>query len=171
MDLTENSEHLQALQLLDAMRRLQTVWVRMHPKPPLRRSDLILLVTVQNLAGKGPGPHKPKGEEAVSMGALARALKQTPPGISQKVGEMEKQGYLKRTVSLKDRRNFYVELTPKGEDICEKTLMAFIVQIEAATGKLGEEQTNQFISLLNAAIAAFEGTLEECTQKEDICTC
>lgn len=143
--------------LFEEMNRLRRAWHGFHPAPPLKRSDLAVMGAVSKLLAGG---HRP-----LTVSALARAMKQSVPGISQKLSFLEQKGYLKRVEDQNDRRRVYVELTPKGEEIASGALREFLGRVDEALDKLGPEKTRQLIERMRDLSDAMETMAKEEKQR------
>ena len=59
-------------------------------------------------------------KERVKVSDISDTLKLPRPGVTRTVKEMEKKGYLSKTISKEDARITYITLTEKGEQLSEK---------------------------------------------------
>lgn len=149
-------EYSQAAKLLEAMENLHRMWAPMRPPPPLKRSDMMVLATLAEMEKKG-GP--------VTASRLARSMKQSLPGISQKLSMLENEGFLRRSVSESDRRVVCLEMTAQGKKKAETALRVFLRRMERATDILGQQKASQLATLLGElgeAIEQSKGEESEC---------
>lgn len=129
-----------AARLLESMERTHLMWRRLAPPPPLSRGDFALLTFLHTL--------EQQGKPAATVGMLAREMKQSPPGISQKVSWLEKQGYLQRHPDEEDRRLTYVELTARGRAVASETLQGLMATLENALEGLGPGKAQTLLGLM-----------------------
>lgn len=61
-----------------------------------------------------------ESKERVKVSDISDTLKLPRPGVTRTVKEMEKKGYLSKTISKEDARITYITLTEKGEQLSEK---------------------------------------------------
>lgn len=148
-----SSEYASAVSLFTHMDHLRRVWAGFHPMPPLKRSDLAVLGTIDQLMHSG--------EKNVTVSMLARALHQSLPGVSQKVSVLEDFGYLKRTGDKADRRVTYVALTPKGKKTAQTSLREFLGRMEQALNSMGAEKTGQMLELMEELTEAIKNVRQQ----------
>ncbi len=132
-------QYAQALRLFEQMHNLRKMWMSFEMMPPLKHSDMILLSTLSHMLSKHP---------KVTVSALAKALHQSVPGISQKVSFLEKEGYISRISDDSDRRVAYLHMTEKGVKVTGDALRFMLGNMQAALNRLGEERAQQLILLL-----------------------
>ncbi len=145
-------EYAHAQQLFEAMNRMRMVWAQLQPVG-LRRSEIGALGAVAHL--------EKMGAEAVTISSLAREMGQSVPGVSQKVSELEKQGYVRRVADEKDRRVVTVELTDEGRQVAEESLRDFLVRIEQALDRMGEEKSQTLFNLMQQLTETLETMVQE----------
>lgn len=140
-------EYAHAQQLFEAMNRMRAVWGLLQPVG-LRRSEIGALGAVDYLEQTGTGP--------VTISRLAREMGHSVPGVSQKVSELEKQGYLRRVADEKDRRVVTVTLTEQGRRVAEENLRDFLGRIEQALARMGEENSQELFGLMRQLTETLE---------------
>lgn len=146
------AEYTGAAHLVDAMNRLRRAWMDIQPEPPVRRGDVMLLGFLME--------RERREEPPVTVGDLAKALHHSPPSITQKVNSLEENGLLKRTADKSDKRLACVELTDKGRKMAECCLRIFWGRIEAALEKLGKQEAEELVGLLNRLSDAVDDTAQ-----------
>ena len=147
LDCIGREEYAQASRLFDEMNRLRLVWGKMRPAG-LRRSEMGTLGAVAHFSREGKTP--------ATISLLAKTLRQSVPGVSQKVSELEKQGYLTRTTDKNDRRVVTVELTQQGDLVAKGAMRDFFSRVEQALGELGSEKTDELLKLMSQLSASLE---------------
>lgn len=75
--------------------------------PEISGAEFFVLCTILD---KGSGGK-------ITVSELASKTRMLPSAVSRTLKGLEEKACTKRTVNQKDRRNIYVELTPKGEEI------------------------------------------------------
>lgn len=133
-------EYGAAVAIMEEMNYLRRAWAGLQPEPPLKRSDIMLMGTIEHLCQKNN--HK------VTVSNLAKVMKQSAPGISQKVSMLEQMGYVRRTVDKTDRRVAYIALTAKGNEAAQGPLREFLGRLQKALECLGVEKTTQLLELM-----------------------
>lgn len=147
-----DDEYTRAARFFSEMDHLHMVWARLRPEG-IRRSEMGTLGAVAHLSETQ--------NKAVTISMLAKAMKQSVPGISQKVSELENRGYLKRETTTEDRRVVTVELTPQGKTAAEGAVRDFLAQVDKALGQMGQEKSDQLLGLMSELSGAFENVYEE----------
>ncbi len=137
----ENSEYARAAQLFFEITRLHRVWGGLHPTPPLKRSDLAVLGAIHGEEARTGNP--------VNVSHLAHMMKQSKPAVSQKIGLLEEEGYLRRVEDKRDRRITYLKLTDKGDDVATRALREYLSRVEQALELLGNEKAAQLLGLMH----------------------
>ncbi len=84
----------------------------------------------------------------VKVSDLVNRMEVAAPGVSRTLKKMEEKGYIIRSVDKTDRRNTYVELTPKGEEVLKEARTIMHDFAEAVLGKMGVENVNHLIEYL-----------------------
>lgn len=133
-------EYTRASALFTEMHRLHRAWMVLQPATPLKRSDMMLMGRLADMEQGGKGP--------ATTSQLARMMRMTPPGISQKVNWLEEEGLVVRRPDKNDRRITYVELTEKGRGQAAEGLRQLLGGMNQALDALGEGKTLQLIALM-----------------------
>lgn len=143
----EGPETARAAHLFEEMHRLRRVWSGMQAGPPRPGSDFAFLNVIHHAAQEGG---------AVTTGRLAKRMGQSMPAVSQKVGELERGGLVRREVSMADRRRVQIELTPEGEAVVLRSRANFLSRITKTLDAMGPEEADKLISSLASLIKAAE---------------
>lgn len=61
---------------------------------------------------------------------------------------MERDGWVMRTIDPDDKRSFIIEITTKGSDVIAGMMEEHLKNLSLAFGKLNDEEAQQFIQLL-----------------------
>lgn len=109
------------------------------------------------------GHHEYIHHEGIKITEIAVMLHVSKPTVSQKIFELEQQGYILRETHTKDRRVQLLTLTEKGHAIAKQNFEAIKNNCDKAVVMLGEENAiklyellEQFIICLNEAGTAKE---------------
>jgi DNA-binding MarR family transcriptional regulator len=115
--------------------------LQMHVKKglPIRSSEMGALIYVQ------------KQQEAVTPMLISNFFQIAKPSVTAMINELVKKGYLVKVPSEKDKRSYTVSTTKKGEDLVESTHNDYFRSIEILKEKMGEEDFEQFYTLLQRA--------------------
>ena len=85
----------------------------------------------------------------VSGRQLARELRVTPAAVVPLCDRLEEQGYIQRTRDSSDRRVWWSELTPAGEDIFERVTAVPRGRIGPALSRLSADDRQHLARILN----------------------
>lgn len=87
--------------------------------------------------------------EGVTISALSELLDISKSAVSQMINALEDKEYVERITTRNDRRLVYVRLTESGEQCLAKELQAFLQGLAQIFSKMGEEDTEELLRLLN----------------------
>lgn len=133
-------EYKRAAGIFEEMARMHRLWTAYSPPAPLKRSDISVLGALYRAEAEwGTG---------VSAGHLAKMLKQSLPGISQKLRTLEENGYIRRKPAKQDRRVTFVTLTPKGRKTAQQMQARLLGGVEDALENLGENKADELLTLM-----------------------
>ncbi len=141
-----------AARLLDEIGVFRKVWENVQPPPPFKKGDIMLLGMMLEKEKMGESPLTAKN--------LAQMLKQTPPGISQRVNALVDMGLISRKADENDRRVMFISLTEQGRRIAEKALEHMLEQLSKALEVMGKEDTKQLLFLLHTFSDAMQKVIK-----------
>jgi DNA-binding MarR family transcriptional regulator len=87
--------------------------------------------------------HRCKEQEKVTVSMLADEMCINITAVSRTLKALEEEGYIERSVSRKDRRITYVELTEAGQKVLERTNAIISEFSNAVVNEMGIEQMEQ----------------------------
>jgi len=105
------------------------------PRSEIKMLKMINLDTSQN--------------EGVTISTLSERLEISKSAVSQMINVLEDKGYVERITTKNDRRIVYVRLTESGEQSLEKSLQSLLKHLNQVFDKMGEEDTETLLELLN----------------------
>lgn len=108
-------------------------------------SDYLLLLTIEE---KGTFD-KTFNQKTISISELAKELEMSKPALTKETKRLEKLGYIKKTTLLHNLKTRYVMLTPVGAEKLITERDAIYMLPNLVIENLGEEDSKQFITLLN----------------------
>ena len=88
--------------------------------------------------------------------------------VSQMLGVMERKGHIKRETDPTDRRKVLVQLTPEGRTIAEKMIGYADNAFSEMITRFGEQNTEQFISLINKLADVIDDMRREKRMREGL---
>ncbi len=95
-----------------------------------------------------------KEGKAVCQKDVEKQINLRPSSVSTLISNLERDGFLIRTVSDGDARTKRLELTDKGRDLCIKDKMLMDSCDGAIQSALTEDEQNQFEKLLNKILSS-----------------
>ncbi|MGI5977658.1 MAG: MarR family winged helix-turn-helix transcriptional regulator [Candidatus Limivicinus sp.] len=120
----DTREQKQILEMLHAVNRAHRAWKAARPETGINKSQFFTLMTLRRKGRAGEcglcGPcEDPMGP--MTLSALARAMDQTMPALSQRISQLEALGYVERSQDTADRRTVLIRLTESGEAVLRET--------------------------------------------------
>ncbi len=122
------------------------------PASPFNQTELRMLTEIL-IAGR-------KGERLIST-RLADRMGITRSAVSQIVNNLEARGVVVRVADAVDRKIAYIELTPKMETTCKKTLNVAKEYTEHLIERFGLEKFNTMCSLFEEFYETAQGLQEQ----------
>lgn len=115
-----------AAELFRLMDRVRKAWQSVTPCEHLSKSQFGTLMAIAH-HGRMPGQSCTPSQEhgALTLTALAGAMHQSLPALSQRVSALEAQGYVERVPDPDDRRVIGVCVTPEGRTVMEVAYRRF----------------------------------------------
>lgn len=164
METLVEDENSATVRLFTETDRFRRIWaVGMKPDGNVRQSEIFVLASIVQLSKNNTKP--------VTMGQLAKHMHQSMPGISQKIRELEKHGYVKRAGNAEDRRVVSIELTPEGVEMSTRELRRLVGGLEKAMERLGPEKIDALIALMAELRVAITDVLRESSVEGDETNC
>ena len=125
-----------------------------HPR--IRHKDIMMLDAILSI-NKG---------ELVKMSDISTYLQVTPAAVSQFIKGYEKKGWVERVVLDSDRRSVYIKVSDEARNVmkgCEKHMTESLYEFIEA---LGEEDAENFLRIMEKAVAFSKQKKEEKEKKE-----
>lgn len=128
-------------ELMRAAMRFKKQYISFPPEMNLRKGEFFVLGSIEG------GPFG--GGTRMSVSEIQSRLDFSKPAISQILSALESKGLVRREFDKVDRRKVMVVLTPEGTAVL-KTAKAFLHELmEEGIRRLGEENTQKLIELIN----------------------
>lgn len=89
------------------------------------------------------------GDQRVRMTDVSRHLLITKPAATQAVNRLVERGLVERVSDESDRRLVYIRPTEKGKELFEKELEKKLAFTDRVVARMGEENANQLVELLD----------------------
>ena len=149
----------QTTRLFAAMDHMRRVWQNLRPSHDLTKAQFGTLMVLAN-SGKMPTPADPHtctpGRAVMTLSALAAAMGQTLPSISQRIRPLDSMGYVERVPDPSDRRVSGIRISDSGISLLNQAKKEMGARVEAAIDVLGSENLELLLNLLEQFAAALE---------------
>ncbi|WP_310602903.1 transcriptional regulator, SarA/Rot family, partial [Anaerosporobacter sp.] len=106
---------------------------------PIRSSEMGLLILLHSRV------------EPITPLMAAEFFKVKKPMITAMITSLVSKGYMQKTASLEDKRSFTINLTQKGMELVEETKDEYFKSLELLSSKMGENDFNTMITMLDKA--------------------
>ena len=146
-----------AADLFRLMDRVRKAWQSVTPCEHLSKSQFGTLMAIAH-HGRMPGQSCTPSQEhgALTLTALAGAMHQSLPALSQRVSALEAQGYVERVPDPDDRRVIGVCVTPEGRTVMEVAYRRFGSILSRSIDYLGPQNFETLLHLLGELAIALE---------------
>lgn len=114
------------------------------------------------------GANKCLNEEKVKVSMLSESMRINITAVSRTLKALEKKAYIKRTVSERDRRITYVELTQEGANVLEESEKIMDEFMEKVLSSIEKEDITRLTALMNRLYNAAEREIEKRKKKGDV---
>lgn len=101
------------------------------------------------------------GMDCIRMTDVSRQLMITKPAATQAVNKLAEKGLVERVHDAHDRRVVYIRPTPEGNAVFEQELEVRLEFMDRAVKRMGEEDANQLVVLLDRFLSTVSDELEE----------
>lgn len=155
-----------AAELFRLMDRVRKAWQGVTPCEHLSKSQFGTLMAIAH-HGRMPGQRCTPAQEQspLTLTALAGAMHQSLPALSQRVSVLEAQGYVERVPDPDDRRVIGVCVTPEGRTVMEVAYRRFGSILSQAIDYLGPQNFETLLHLMGELAVALEQAVA--TQEEE----
>lgn len=94
-------------------------------------------------------PNREDSPENVYADDLQQVLFVSKPAISQMLKSLEKKGYIRRDINLRNRRKLNVTLTTQGQKALKSARTYYSVAMGRISERFGDDKTHQLTTLLS----------------------
>lgn len=106
----------------------------------------------------------------VSISMLARALQVSPPAVSRTIRGLEERGLVLREVDAKDRRNTFVKLTDKGENVLRESEQQVSDFTSTVMTNMNQDDLERLLNYLEQFVETANAELEH-RKKQKVSYC
>jgi DNA-binding MarR family transcriptional regulator len=146
--MIEANDNPTAQKLLEAFSQFKKLHMKQSPVEGLTSGEVMMMFTIK----KNTMPDEP----GIKVSEISNFLKVAPPSITQMINNLEKEGYVERTMDKADRRAVRVRLTDKGREAVLEGKEAFHSMLYGLIEFLGEEKSNELAELLQQVYFYFD---------------
>jgi DNA-binding MarR family transcriptional regulator len=129
------------MKLLDAFEQLSRSEWRKKPMLGIKGSEVRVLLCIDRL--------NHESHPLITVSEISRRLSVTSPSVTEFIKNLSSKGYVVRCVDSNDKRVVDIKLTDKGEKIVQKINNYFTALFSGLIERLGQEQSNILIELLD----------------------
>lgn len=150
--------HFQMLESFYKMKNMH--FTTLLPKD-ITHGECFTLLKLKQLSENSEG-------KAVTVSELNSLIDVSAPALSRTLKNLEEDGYVARTPDEKDRRNNFLRLTDKGEQVivlAEKQMERYC---NAISERIGEERINDFIQFLDDLYQITAEEIEKIEKEGDL---
>ena len=137
-----------AEKIYEIMQKFQKMRVNASLSGEIPRSELKMLKMIKMNSSE---------VEGVKISTLSELLDISKSAVSQVINALEDKGNVVRITTKNDRRVVYVRLTESGEECFAKELQVFFNGMNKIFTKMGEEDTEELLRLLEKLYAIVDG--------------
>ena len=106
-------------------------------------------------------------KHSIRAAFLSSTLDMSRPAVSRILNSLENKELIMRSIDKTDRRGISIELTEKGKEELNKANVEILGKAEYIAAKLGDEETEQLITLLDKLAEIYKGMYDEKGCDED----
>lgn len=148
------------------------------PCPPMERGEgragngrpgtqMHAQAILAGLPAGAPAGIKGNSLQPVRLGRIAKVLGQSLPAISQRISDLEAQGYVERVDDPRDRRVSSVRLTGAGHKRLEEAYESLKRKLNEAIDAMGREQAAQMMNQLEQVAEYLENWETVCGKQRN----
>ncbi len=151
---------MESVELFRLMDRVRRAWLSVTPHETLNKSQFATLLAIFRKTGHC-GTDSEKKDGVITPSALADAMHQSRPALSQRIHALEELGYVERVPDANDRRVAGLRLTQEGVQVLNRAKQRFDGMLSQAIKQLGEDHAETLVTLLAELADALEAAVEQ----------
>lgn len=146
----------QAIQMFIAMNRIRKAWRGISFCPELNKSQFWTLFLLYRGFCDSDESEKPKPPEPMTLSALAQAMQQSMPAVSQRISGLEEMGYVSRVPDPRDKRSTGLILSESGQQLMESACSRMTQTLDAILKVLDPAEVEAMFQSLQKLAEAME---------------
>lgn len=148
-------ERDRAKEFWDSTSKLKDIWHKSMKEKEFNMGEFMIIKTIYFLT------HNSEDSLGVKPSDIGKNLFIKKPTISKILNNLEDKGYINRISNKVDRRIVYVNLTEKGIRLFEEHKIKMSTYMNKIVSKMGNEDMDILITLVNKLSNSLEEVLEE----------
>lgn len=145
-------ENKNAERIYRIMQMFQRFHMQRSTEGEIPRGDLMMM---KRIDANG------ESNEGVKISELASLMEISNSAVSQKINILEEKGHVERYSTKEDRRVVYARLTEEGKEVLKRQNERLLKRMSELFTKMGEEDTEKFIELLDKLYVIMQEKREE----------
>lgn len=147
----------QAVQMFLAMNRMRRAWRGISFCPELNKSQFwTLFLLYHGFCDSGKEQQPPSPPEPMTLSALAQAMQQSMPAVSQRIRQLEEMGYVSRIPDPRDKRSTGLELSEEGKRLMESACTRMTETLDTILTVLDPKEIETMFQTLQKLAEAME---------------
>ena len=159
--MAEPNQQSSGTLLFQAFTNVKRQGSRFKPDCGIRPSEFFLLHTIFQSC------EQPEHAEGIRVSDISRITHHSMPAVSQNLRTLVEMGLVQRSYIRRDRRSVLICPTDEGKALIERVGTSFSQLLEEVTHRLGEEDTQRLILLLNRLSAVLEEMLPQPSERKE----
>lgn len=151
-----DEQYAEVKKLMETFQRFGKADWKKDTRWGIKSSEVRALLCIKDI-------YRHNGHDA-TVSDISKKLNVTSPTVTQMIKSLTAHGLIKRSPDAKDKRISTIKLTERGEEITEKAMKRYRTVYAGLIEKLGREQTDTLIQLLDQVYVYFD---EASKQRDD----
>lgn len=126
---------------VDAFDNLSRAQLHKQPVLGIKNSEVRVLLCIESLTHDS--------QQVINVSQISNKLRVTSPTVTELIKSLSGKGYIERCADARDKRVVDIKLTSKGEKFVQKVANYHDALFSGLIERLGEEQSEKLIELLD----------------------
>ncbi len=126
---------------VDAFDSLSRAQWHKQPVLGIKNSEVRVLLCIESLSHDS--------QQVINVSQISNKLRVTSPTVTELIKSLSGKGYIERCADARDKRVVDIKLTNKGEKFIQKVATYHDALFSGLIERLGEEQSEKLIELLD----------------------
>lgn len=130
--------------LLNSLHKIKKVMIKSHMMAGVPHPSIMALRGIKHCNNSTENGNL----QGIKMSEISKFMDISKPATTQIINDLEKRGYVKRTLTENDRRVVYIRLTESGNEILDRGEKEAFASMAKIIDSLGENDTEELIRIL-----------------------